>query len=152
MPRLIMLNEEKEVLEYIREAFSLRSQELYKPAVEMLYKALTMDNDNAEILFQLGELYFLMKSNDRASKYLSQVLEQDPNHLESLKLLEKINLEDGYYSEALSFSEKIFKAEKNSKNLKNLVANYSRLNQIKKLKQYENSDLATPEIIYEIAN
>ncbi len=147
-----MLNEEKEVLEYIREAFSLRSQDLYKPAIEMLYKALAMDNDNVEILFQLGELYFLMKNNDRATKYLTQVLEQSPNHLESLKLLEKINIEDGYYSEALSFSENIFEAENNSENLKNLVKGYAKLNQIKNLKQYENNELVTPEIIYEIAN
>ena len=32
-----MLSEEKEVLEYIKEAFSLRSRELYKPAVEMRF-------------------------------------------------------------------------------------------------------------------
>ena len=55
-----MLSEEKEILEYIREAFSLRSQELYKPAIELLYKALDMDNDNVEVLFQLGELYFFV--------------------------------------------------------------------------------------------
>ena len=67
-----MLSEEKEVLEYIKEAFSLRSQELYKPAVEMLYKALALDNDNIEVLYQLGELYALMQNHSRAAGYLDQ--------------------------------------------------------------------------------
>lgn len=147
-----MLSEEKEVLEYIREAFSLRSQELYKPAIEMLYKALAMDNDNIEVLFQLGEVYFLMKNYDRATKYLEQVLAQSPKHLESLKLLQKMCLEEEYFSEALTFSEQIFKIEKISENFKNLIINYSKLNQINKLIKHENNELNTPETVYEIAN
>ena len=147
-----MLSEEKEILEYIREAFSLRSQELYKPAIEMLYKALAMDNDNIEVLFQLGELYFLMKNYNRATKYLEQVLNQSPNHLESMKLLQRISFEEGYFSEALTFSEKIFKEEKNPENLKKLVINYAKLNLLDKLSKYEKDKLATPEVIYEIAN
>lgn len=82
--------EEREVLEYIKQAFDLKSQGCYKQAVEMLYKALEAENDNAEILFQLGELYFLLQNYGRASKYLERVLVKNPKHIDSLKLLRKI--------------------------------------------------------------
>ena len=93
---------------YIKEAFELRSQELYKPAVEMLYKALAMDNDNIEVLFQLGELYSLMHNHNRALGYLEQVLLQDSNHLETLKLMQKIYSKEAKFEDSLSFAKKIF--------------------------------------------
>ena len=69
-----MLSEEKEILEYIKDAFKLRDQKMYKQSVEMLYKALNMDNDNTEVLYQLGEVYSLMHNSERALGYLEQVL------------------------------------------------------------------------------
>ena len=85
-----MLSEEKEILGYLKEAFKLREQKIYKQAVEMLYKALNMDNDNIEVLYQLGEIYSLMNNFERSLGYLEQVLSIQPDHLESLKLIEKI--------------------------------------------------------------
>ena len=79
-----------EVLEYIKQAFELKEQKCYKQAIEMLYKALELENDNVEILFQLGELYFLLKNFPRATHYLNKVLEKDSDHLDALKIIEKI--------------------------------------------------------------
>ena len=39
----------QETLEYIQKAFELKSQNCYKQAIEMLYKALEIENDNTEI-------------------------------------------------------------------------------------------------------
>ena len=59
----------KEVLEYIKHAFELKEQQCYKQAIEMLYKALEEESDNIEVLFQIGELYFLMGNSQRAIQY-----------------------------------------------------------------------------------
>ena len=76
-----------EVLEYITKSFDLKRQGFYKPAIEMLYKALTIENNNVEILSQLGELYYLLENNQRAISYIEKTLEIDPLHIECLKLL-----------------------------------------------------------------
>ena len=49
-----------QVLEFIKESFKLKEQGFYKPAIEMLYKALTIENNNIEILSELAELYYLL--------------------------------------------------------------------------------------------
>lgn len=146
-----MLSEEKEVLEYIKEAFSLRSQELYKPAVEMLYKALSLDNDNIEVLYQLGELYALMHNYSRAEGYLEQVLSGNPEHIESLKLCLKINKNREDYEKALYFAEKLFESDKNSDNLKEIIKLTGKLKLTDKLKTYMDLNSNDPEIIYIIA-
>ena len=48
--------QDREVLDYIKRAFELKSQGCYKQAIEMLYKTLESDVDNIEILYQLGDL------------------------------------------------------------------------------------------------
>ena len=125
-----MLNEEKEVLGYIKEAFALKSQKSYKSAVEMLYKALSMDNDNQEVLSQLGELYVLMHNYQRALGYLEQVLEKNPKHLESLKLVREIYFREEYYSAGLEYAKHVFEEEQNPQNLKYLVMFSGKLNLI----------------------
>ena len=59
----------QETIEYIKQAFELKSQQCYKQAIEMLYKALEIENNNLEILFQLGELYFLLNNFARSQQY-----------------------------------------------------------------------------------
>ena len=107
-----MFSEEKEILEYIKEAFALRSQELYKQAVEKLYKALDLDNDNVEVLYQLGELYSFMHNHHRAIDYLEQVLEINPNHIESLNLMKNLYEKEEKYLEAMTFAKQIFEQQK----------------------------------------
>ena len=80
----------QESLEYIKQAFDLKSQGCYKQAIEMLYKALELESDNIEILFQLGELYFLLNNFQRSMQYLDKVLKIKPEHIEALKLMQKI--------------------------------------------------------------
>ena len=146
-----MLSEEKEVLGYIKEAFELRSQELYKPAIEMLYKALSMDNDNVEVLFQLGELYSLMHNHNRALGYLEQVLLQDSNHLETLKLMQKIYHKENKFEDSLAFAKKVFELERSSDNLLELVKLSGKLNLLKDFETYKQLDICSFEVIYEMA-
>lgn len=60
--------QDNEVINYIKRAFELKSQECYKQAIEMLYKALETESDNVEILYQIAELYFLLHNYDRAEQ------------------------------------------------------------------------------------
>ncbi len=144
-----MLSEEREVLEYIKEAFRLRSENLYKQAVEMLYKALTLDNDNIEILYQLGELYVLMHNPTKALGYLEKVLSKQPQHIECLKLVSRIHMENNEYENALIFALKVFELEKKSENLIPLIKIYGNLKMFEKIDAF--SEYADENTNYEIA-
>ena len=74
----------QETLDLIKQAFELKSQNCYKQAIELLYKALEIENDNIEIMFQLGELYFLLTNIPRALHYTEKVLSVNENHIEAL--------------------------------------------------------------------
>ena len=101
----------QETIEYIKQAFELKSQQCYKQAIEMLYKALELESDNIEILFQLGELYFLLNNFARSQQYLEKVLLQNENHVETLEILEKIYIYSNELSKAFSTAERIFLSE-----------------------------------------
>ena len=58
--------QDREVLDYIKQAFDLKAQGCYKQAIEMLYKTLETEIDNIEILYQLGDLYFQLHKYQRA--------------------------------------------------------------------------------------
>ena len=48
--------EDTQVIDYIKQAFELKESKNYKPAIEMLYKALEIENDNEKIKKLLSEL------------------------------------------------------------------------------------------------
>ncbi len=100
-----------DTIDYVKNAFELKKQKYYKPAIEMLYKALELENDNLEILFQIGELYFLMNNYSRASQYLEKILEENENHIPSLELVYTIKSREKNYISALEISKKLFEAK-----------------------------------------
>lgn len=76
-----MKEHELEKIELIKKSFELRHQKKYKEAIEMLYKVLEYQNgleDNIEILSQLGDLYILIKSHDRALDQFQKALSIKP--------------------------------------------------------------------------
>ena len=141
----------QETLEYIKQAFDLKSQKCYKQAIEMLYKALEAENDNIEILFQLGELYFLLNNFPRAVQYLEKVLLKNNEHIESLKILGKIYLYSKDYKNAYFIAEKLFNIQKSSENLIELINILSLTNDLEKIKSFENSELLNDKVLYAIA-
>lgn len=141
----------QETLEYIKKAFDLKSQKCYKQAIEMLYKALEQESDNIEILFQLGELYFLLNNFQRAGHYLDKVLQKNPNHVEALKLVEKIYVYSNEKEKAFKTAEKIFEIAKTSENLVELVKTAGKTSNFKKIEELENSDVVNDSVLYQIA-
>ncbi len=122
---------ENEILEYIKKSFELKNQGYYKPAIEMLYKALAIDGDNIEIFAQLAHLYKLLGNYQRAVSYIEKVLEADKNHLECLSLLLEIYLSQGFTQLADNVAVKIYEIDSSSKNLS------KRLNILNQLKNYD---------------
>ncbi len=140
-----------EVLEYIKQAFELKEQKCYKQAIEMLYKALELENDNVEILFQLGELYFLLKNFPRATHYLNKVLEKDSDHLDALKIIEKIYIYTNEFQKAYEYAMKVFDNQNNSENLFNVIEILAKQGDLNKISELESSKWADTKVLYGIA-
>lgn len=130
-----------EIVDYIKKSFELKDQGFYKPAIEMLYKALSLDCDNVEILAQLANLYKLLGNFERAVHYIEKVLDIDASHLECLLLLEEIYLLQGYVQLAKNISEKIYAIEPSCKNLAKKIDILNKLQDFDSIKEIEETDL-----------
>lgn len=139
------------VLEYIKQSFDLKNKGLYKQAIEMIYKALEIENDNKELLFQLGELYFLLNNYPRALQYIEKILSEDSGHLESLQLAEKIYERENKLDDAKNAAEKIYQIKPDSKNLSVLISILGRMNLMEEIEKYANSNLADDEVKLAVA-
>ena len=144
--------ENTQSLQYIKQAFELKNQKYYKPAIEMLYKALELENDNIEILYQIGELYFLMNNYTRALQYLEKVQSINPTHIDSLKLTRTIKERQNELDKVLDISEKLFNDNPNSENLKELVKILVKLKLFEELDKYKDSEYFNIDVQIECAN
>lgn len=144
--------ENNQSLQYIKQAFELKEQKYFKPAIEMLYKALELEGDNIEILFQIGELYFLINNYSRALQYLDRVLSLNDSHAETLKLLRTIKERQEDYDAVLKISTKLFEENKNSENLKDLVRILVKLKLFCEIDKYQDLDIFNTDVKIECAN
>ncbi|MFA7658265.1 MAG: tetratricopeptide repeat protein [Candidatus Gastranaerophilaceae bacterium] len=140
------------ILDYIKKSFELKNQGYYKPAIEMLYKALAIDGDNMEILAQLAHLYKLLDNFQRAIYYIEKVLDIDNKHSDCLVLLEEIYLLQGDLQSANSVCERIYKIQPDCQNLAKRINILNKLNDFEKIKELEKSvSERDDEILYEFA-
>lgn len=105
------------IIEYIKSSFNLKAQGFYKQAIEQLYKALSIEPDNIEILAQLAQLHILLKDDDRAIYYIEKVLDKDPTHLETLNIKFNLYLNSNDLQVALEIIDKICEIDGNSENI-----------------------------------
>lgn len=141
-----------EVIGYIKQSFELKNQGFYKPAIEMLYKALSIDGDNIEILLQLAYLYRLLENYQRAIYYIEKVLDFDNKQMDCLILLEEIHLLQGKLELARDVGQKIYSIEPSSKNLAGLIKVLNKLNDFESVKKMENEVLELDkDALYEFA-
>lgn len=146
------MEENTQVLEYIKKAFELKEEQYYKPAIEMLYKALESENDNIEILYQIGELYFLMNNYSRALQYIEKVLKNSPKHIESLKLKRIIKKRQNEFDNVLNISQQLFEIDPNSENLKELIDILINLKLFTEIEKYKSSEFFNSEVKITCAN
>ena len=137
-----------EVLGYITKSFDLKRQGFYKPAIEMLYKALTIENNNVEILSQLAELYYLLENNQRAISYIEKTLEINPLHIDCLKLMKTIHLNDENYVEAQKAAVKIFELNPTAENLAEKIIILNKINDFETVENLEHMNIEFDDEIY----
>ena len=89
-------------------AFELKKKGYYKQAIEIFYKLLAKENDNIEILSELGCIYLLLNNYDRAIHYTGKALDIDSSHINSLKTLREIYTKQKKFNEAGRIANKIY--------------------------------------------
>jgi tetratricopeptide (TPR) repeat protein len=140
-----------EVLEFIKNSFELKNQGYYKPAIEMLYKALAIENDNVEILAQLAQLYNLLDNKQRALHYVEKVLELEPKHLDCLMLRKNIYVSMGKIDVAEQVAESIYAVSNTNENLAEKI---SLLTQLKRFDDIDALSLSASSyndiVLYEL--
>lgn len=146
------MSENAEILNYIKRAFELKSQDCYKQSIEMFYKALAIEPDNTEIIYQLGELYKLLHNYPRAMQYTEQVLEKVPNHIPSLKLLKEIYVKQTEFIQAKETAEKIYALEPTADNLISVINVYGKLYMVEDLEKYLDKITSDDKCLYEYAD
>ena len=142
------MTDNNEVLDYITKSFDLKRQGFYKPAIEMLYKALSIENNNAEILSQLAEVYYLLGNNQRAINYIEQTLEVNPLHVDSLKLMKKIYYDEENYIEAQKAAVKVFELNPTAENFADKVQILNKINDLDTILDLEHANFDFNEEIY----
>ena len=143
--------EDTQVIDYIKQAFELKESKNYKPAIEMLYKALEIENDNVEILFQIGELYFLLNNYSRAMQYLEKSSMLNPVHSSTLKLTRTIKERQGDLDAVLSISNRLFEEYPSVDNLKDLIKILVKLKLFCEIDNYKSSEFFNSEVKIECA-
>ncbi|MBR2525792.1 tetratricopeptide repeat protein [bacterium] len=138
----------KEVLSYITQSFDLKRQGFYKPAIEMLYKALTIENNNVEILSQLAELYYLLENYQRAINYIEKTLELNPLHIDCLKLMKTIYLKDEDYIEAQKAAVKIYELNPTVENLAERIRILNKIGDFETVENIEHMNCEFDDEIY----
>lgn len=101
------------IKQLLKEGFVLKSKGYYKHAIETFYKALELDNKSSELLLEIAESYYLMHDEERALNYIEQIIEMNPSHIESLKLLKKIFLDKNALEEATQTAQNIYTISQN---------------------------------------
>lgn len=92
----------------LQEGFALKSKGHYKHAIEVFYKALELDNSSTELLLEIAELYYLIGNEERALNNIEQILEVNPAHIDSLKLLKRIFKDKNALAEAEQTAKNIY--------------------------------------------
>ena len=140
------------VVDYIKKSFELKNQGYYKQAIEMLYKALSIENDNLEILAQLAHLYRLLNNFQRAVYYIEKVLDVDKTHLDCLLLLMDVYIAEQSLNEACDVAERIYAIRPTPENLAEKIKLLNQLHQLDKIIELENSEEDFSDVVlYEIA-
>ncbi|MBE7702834.1 MAG: tetratricopeptide repeat protein [Cyanobacteria bacterium SIG28] len=135
----------------LQESFILKERGFYKHAIESFYKALEFEPNSVELLYEIAECYLLMGDEEHSLNYIELVLDKEPAHLLTLKLLRNIFINKKAWQEAVKTSYNIYSV---SQDVKDLVEIFSLLNKLKNYAEvaaYEVDEYSEAEIIYQVA-
>ena len=126
----------------LQEGFTLKNRGHYKRAIEVFYKALEEDNSSTELLLEIADLYYKMQNEEKALGYIEQILDKNPEHIEALKLLEKIFIDKNALPEAEQTAKNIYCI---SHNLSDLVRILKLLNKQGKFDEIFEYNIENPD-------
>lgn len=104
-----------EKIELIKKSFELKNEKKYKDALVLLYKALEFDendNDNVELLSQIGQLHLNLYNFERALEEFQRALAINPRHTYSLQKCFEIYYIQKQYPKALMTAQKLCEEDK----------------------------------------
>ena len=96
------------IKDILKEGFTLKNRGHYKHAIEVFYKALEEDNNSTELLLEIADSYYKMNNEEKTLNYIEQILDKNPEHIEAMRLLEKIFIEKGALPEAEQTAKNIY--------------------------------------------
>ena len=137
------------IKDILQEGFVLKSKGYYKHSIELFYKALELDNSSVELLYEIAENYYLMRDEERALSYLEQVLDVEPLHIDSMKLLKKIFRDKKSLENALQIAENIYKLTNSNSDLLEILSILNCLNRYNEVLGFQ-TDCQEEGILYEI--
>ncbi len=138
------------IKQLLKEGFVLKSKGYYKHAIETFYKALELDNKSSELLLEIAESYYFMHDEERALSYIEQILENEPNHVESLKLLKRIFLDKKALEEATKTANNIYVISKAPSDLVEVLRLLNLQKRYAEVLSF-NSEFSTVDVLYEKA-
>lgn len=134
----------------LQEGFLLKKKGYYKHSIKAFYKALELDNTSLELLLEIADCYYLMNNEERTLSYIEQILNKNPMHVDSLKLLEKIFINKNALEEAEQTAKNIYCITNNIKDLAKILQLLNKQEKYNEIFEY-NSSANSPEILYQKA-
>ena len=146
---------EKEVDElklHYDKAIEYREKEEFKLAIESLYKALDVQQDNIDVLLQLAEIYSILKDYERSIKYYKTILEVDENNLSVLSAIYTQYFRVGKYKDALDIAQRALNLDKSDKNFIHLICILDKFADIKALRDLVVQNVLSEDVLLCVAN
>lgn len=138
------------IKEILQEGFILKSRGFYKHAIEAFYKALEIDNSSLELLLEIADLYYLMGNIERSIEYIEQILDKEPTHIESLKLLKKIFEDKKAWQEAEQTAKNIYCISNAPEDLAEIFKLLNKQGRFNEIFEYS-FEVSSAEVLYELA-
>ena len=138
------------IRDILQDGFILKEKGYYKHAIESFYKALEIDNSSNELMLEIADCYYLMKEEERALNYIEQVLNNNPSHVDSLKLLLKIFCDKCAWKEAEQTAKNIYYITKSADDLAKIFELLNKQKHYTEIFEY-NSDVCAVQVLYQKA-
>lgn len=138
------------IKETLQEAFLLKTKGYYRHAIENFYKAIDSEDFSVELLFEIAQCYFFMNNTERALNYIEQILETNPIHIESLKLLKEIFVKKQAWNEAEQTAKNIYSISQNINDLAEVLKFLNKQKLFEEIFEYKITE-ENPDIFFEKA-
>ncbi len=140
------------ITEYLKQAFNYKNEGNYKEALDFFYKALAIENESSEILFELAQIYNHLGKPERSLELYEQVLSKDNENNEAkfeyAKLLAKSKKQTKAKNIFMQLYENQYKKSETIKELFSLLLEAKDYNEIIKIFKHTDEKEKNADILY----